>query len=75
MSGAVASNSIVITAGIAEIAAGSIAMGLGGFLSGLTEVNHYKAELKREYWEIEHKREVEIHEVKEIFMEIKNLYI
>ena len=70
LSGAVASNSIVITAGIAEIAAGSIAMGLGGFLSGLTEVNHYKAELKREYWEIEHKREVEIHEVREIFMEM-----
>ena len=70
LSGAVASNDIVITAGIAEIAAGSIAMGLGGFLSGQTEVNHYKAELKREYWEIEHKREVEIREVKDIFMEM-----
>lgn len=70
LSGAVASNDIVITAGIAEIAAGSIAMGLGGFLSGQTEVNHYKAELKREYWEIEHKREVEIQEVKDIFIEM-----
>ena len=70
LSGAVASNDIVITAGIAEIAAGSIAMGLGGFLSGQTEVNHYKAELKREYWEIEHKREVEIQEIKDIFVEM-----
>ena len=70
LSGAVATNDIVITAGIAEIAAGSIAMGLGGFLSGQTEVNHYKAELKREYWEIEHKREVEIQEIKDIFVEM-----
>jgi len=45
LSGAVASSSIVTTAGIAEIVAGSIAMGLGGYLAGQTEQEHYEAEL------------------------------
>jgi VIT1/CCC1 family predicted Fe2+/Mn2+ transporter len=40
LSGAVDSTSIVITAGLAEIAAGSIAMGLGGYLAGQTEIEH-----------------------------------
>ena len=53
LSGAVASASIVTTAGIAEIVAGSIAMGLGGFLAGQTEQEHYESELKREYDEVE----------------------
>jgi len=42
LSGAVQHNSIVITAGIAEIVAGSIAMGLGGYLAGKTEQEHYQ---------------------------------
>lgn len=70
LSGAVDNNAIILTAGIAEIAAGAIAMGLGGYLSGQTEVHHYDAELKREYWEIEHKRDWEIKEVKDIFLEM-----
>src|SRR3954470_8871137 len=45
-------NGIIITAGLAEIVAGSIAMGLGGYLAGKTEVEHYDSELKREYREI-----------------------
>jgi VIT1/CCC1 family predicted Fe2+/Mn2+ transporter len=45
LSGAVQSNSVVITAGIAEIVAGSIAMGLGGYLAGKTEQEHYQSEL------------------------------
>ncbi len=53
LSGAVDSNSIIITAGVAEIVAGSIAMGLGGYLSAKTESDHYKSELKREYHEVE----------------------
>ena len=69
LSGAVDSNALVITAGIAEIVAGSIAMGLGGYLSGETEVEHYDAELKREYWEVEHLPEREKIEIKEIFAE------
>jgi VIT1/CCC1 family predicted Fe2+/Mn2+ transporter len=69
LSGAVDSTSIVITAGLAEIAAGSIAMGLGGYLAGRTEIEHYETEERREYDEIVHKHEIEIQETKEIFAE------
>ena len=48
LSSAVNSNSIIVTAGLAEIIAGSIAMGLGGYLAGKTEIEHYGAELKGE---------------------------
>jgi predicted membrane protein (TIGR00267 family) len=67
LSGAVNSSGIVITAGIAEIVAGSIAMGLGGFLAGRTEADHYAAELQREYDEVERVPEQEKAEVKEVF--------
>jgi VIT1/CCC1 family predicted Fe2+/Mn2+ transporter len=67
LSGAVDSTDIVITAGLAEIAAGSIAMGLGGYLAGRTEIEHYDAEERREYMEIEKFHQVEIDETKEIF--------
>jgi vacuolar iron transporter family protein len=67
LSGAVANTSIITTAGIAEIVAGSIAMGLGGYLAGQTEVEHYDAELKREYEEVELVPETEKEEVKEVF--------
>ncbi len=67
LSSAVHSNTLIITAGFAEIIAGSIAMGLGGFLAGQTEVEHYDSELKKEYWEIDEYPDVEIREVKEIF--------
>ncbi len=67
LSGAIDSTSIVITAGLAEIAAGSIAMGLGGYLAGRTQIEHYDAEENREYQEIENLHEVEIKETKEIF--------
>jgi vacuolar iron transporter family protein len=69
LSGAVDSTDIVITAGLAEIAAGSIAMGLGGYLAGRTEIEHYDSEERREYEEIERLHEVEIRETKEIFAE------
>lgn len=70
LSGAVQGNvSLIWIAGIAEIAAGSIAMGLGGYLAGKTEQDHYNSELKKEYWELEHKREVEIDEVRRVFIE------
>ena len=67
LSGAVDNNDIIITAGLAEIAAGSIAMGLGGYLAGRTEIEHYDSEERREYDEIEKLHEVEIRETKEIF--------
>jgi VIT1/CCC1 family predicted Fe2+/Mn2+ transporter len=69
LSGAVDNTGIVITAGLAEIAAGSIAMGLGGYLAGRTEIEHYESEEQREYDEIVHLHEVEIRETKEIFAE------
>jgi VIT1/CCC1 family predicted Fe2+/Mn2+ transporter len=69
LSGAVGEHvSLIWIAGIAEVAAGSIAMGLGGYLAGKTEIDHYKSELKKEYWELEHKREVEIQEVRDVFL-------
>jgi VIT1/CCC1 family predicted Fe2+/Mn2+ transporter len=67
LSGAVDSNAIIITAGIAEIAAGSIAMGLGGYLAGRTEIEHYNSELKREYFEVKNFYEKEKEEVREVF--------
>lgn len=70
LSGAVDSSSIIVIAGIAEIAAGSIAMGLGGYLAGKTEQDHYKSEVKREYDEIENLRYKEIEETKEFFANI-----
>jgi vacuolar iron transporter family protein len=67
LSGAVSSNAVVITAGIAEIVAGSIAMGLGGYLAGKTEQEHYQAELNREYDEVINVPEREKEEVREVF--------
>jgi len=67
ISSAVSSNHIVVTAGIAEIIAGAIAMGLGGFLAGKTEQDHYQSELRREYDEVERVPEIEKQEVKEVF--------
>ncbi|MGZ8537819.1 MAG: VIT1/CCC1 transporter family protein [Flavisolibacter sp.] len=70
LSGAVDSNNIIVIAGIAEIAAGSIAMGLGGYLAGKTEQDHYNSELKREYYEVDHLRHREMEETKEFFARI-----
>ena len=70
LSGAVDSTNIIVIAGIAEIAAGSIAMGLGGYLAGKTEQDHYSSELKREYYEVDNLRHREIEETKEFFKNI-----
>ncbi|MCB1537809.1 MAG: VIT1/CCC1 transporter family protein [Rhodospirillales bacterium] len=67
LSAAVSSTGIVVTAGLAEIVAGSIAMGLGGFLAARTEQEHYAAEEAREYWEVDNLRQREIDETVEIF--------
>ena len=61
---------IIVIAGIAEVAAGSIAMGLGGYLAGKTEQDHYNSEVKREYYEVDHLRHREIEETKEFFKNI-----
>jgi vacuolar iron transporter family protein len=67
LTGAIQSNSIILTAGLAEIVAGSIAMGLGGYLAGKTEIEHYDSEIKREYDEVEKFPEKEKQEVREVF--------
>jgi len=70
LSGAVDNSGIIVIAGIAEIAAGSIAMGLGGYLAGKTEQDHYSSEVKREHYEVENLRHKEIEETKEFFANI-----
>lgn len=67
LSAAVNSNSIIITAGLAEIIAGCIAMGLGGYLAGKTEQEHYESELRKEYLEVQQVPDKEKDEIKEIF--------
>jgi VIT1/CCC1 family predicted Fe2+/Mn2+ transporter len=67
LSGAVTASSLVVTAGIAEIVAGSIAMGLGGYLAARSEAEHYASELRREQREIVERHADEIAEVREIF--------
>ncbi len=71
ISGAVAAmagaSGLIVTAGLAEIAAGSIAMGLGGYLAAKTDEEHYASELEREYRETVELRDQEIDEVAEIF--------
>src|ERR671933_3006860 len=52
LSGAAASSGVVITAGLAEIAAGSIAMGLGGYLAAKRDAEHYESERERERKEV-----------------------
>ena len=70
LTGAVSTSGIIVIAGIAEIAAGGIAMGLGGYLAGKTEQDHYDSELKREYAEVERIPEMEKQEVKDFFQNI-----
>ncbi|HEV7237158.1 MAG TPA: VIT1/CCC1 transporter family protein [Ktedonobacteraceae bacterium] len=68
LSGAVSSTTIIITAGLAEIAAGSIAMGLGGYLAARSDAEHYNSERIREQQEIKEKTEAEKGEVMDVFV-------
>jgi VIT1/CCC1 family predicted Fe2+/Mn2+ transporter len=67
LSGAVSSSHIVVLAGLAEIAAGSIAMGLGGYLAARGDAEHYASELLREQTEIVERVKDEEEEIYEIF--------
>lgn len=69
LSGAVASSGIVVVAGLAEIAAGSIAMGLGGYLAARSDAEHYASERQREQIEVVQKPRDEVREVQEVFEE------
>jgi vacuolar iron transporter family protein len=67
LSGAVASTRLIVVGGMAEIAAGSIAMGLGGYLAARGDAEHYEQERAREYREIKEIPEEEVAEVKRVF--------
>lgn len=67
LSAAVSSTSVIVTAGLAEIAAGAIAMGLGGYLAARTDAEHFASERAREEWEIDNKRDFELSEVRQVF--------
>lgn len=69
LSGAAAASKLIVTAGLAEIAAGSIAMGLGGYLAARTDLEHYAAELERERREVIELPEREAQEVRDILHE------
>ncbi len=66
LSAAVSSTDVIVRAGFAEIAAGAIAMGLGGFLAAKTDAQHYESEAAREGNEIDHMREYEIREIEHL---------
>jgi vacuolar iron transporter family protein len=66
LSGAITATRIIVTAGLAEIAAGSIAMGLGGYLAARSDAEHYDSERRREQREVMEKPEAEKHEVMEV---------
>src|SRR5438874_454815 len=67
LSGAVGSSFVVVVAGLAEMAAGGISMGLGGYLAGRSEVDTYHSELERERAEVRDLPEAEAAEVRDIF--------
>ena len=67
LSGAIANSHLIVLAGLAEIAAGSIAMGLGGYLAARGDREHYASELVREQTEIVTRPEDEAEEIYEIF--------
>jgi vacuolar iron transporter family protein len=69
LTGTVVATTLVVTAGLAEIAAGSIAMGLGGYLAAKSEAEHYDSERQREEREVVEKPHAEIAEVSEVFAE------
>ena len=70
LSGVLNTNHLIIVSGLSEIVAGCISMGLGGYLAGQSEVEHYDAELKREYSEIESVPKLELKEVEDILLNL-----
>jgi len=69
LTGAVHTTRIIVTAGLAEIAAGSIAMGLGGYLAAKSDAEHYAKEREREKREVAEIPHEEMREVAEVFEE------
>src|ERR1700704_6490409 len=69
LSGAVEDTSVIVLAGLAEIAAGSIAMGLGGYLAAKTDAEHFASEREREVRETIEMPEEEAAEVARVFLD------
>lgn len=67
LTGAVASSRLILVAGVAELVAGAVAMGLGGYLAAKSEADTYRSELKREYEEVRAIPQEEREEVRKIF--------
>ena len=67
LSGAIDQTAIIVTAGLAEIAAGSIAMGLGGYMAAKSDAEHYAKEREREKREVAEIPHEEMREVAEVF--------
>ena len=67
LTGAIESTGLIVTAGVAEIAAGAIAMGLGGYLAARSQAEHYASERHREQTEVHEKPAAEMAEITEIF--------
>lgn len=67
ISGAIDNSRLVVVAGLAEIAAGSIAMGLGGYLAARSDAEHYESERLRETREVEEIPDEEAREVQKVF--------
>src|ERR1022692_896852 len=70
LSGVLNTTHLIIVSGLSEIAAGCISMGLGGYLAGQSEVEHYDKQLKQEYSEIESTPSLELKEVEDILSEM-----
>jgi VIT1/CCC1 family predicted Fe2+/Mn2+ transporter len=70
MSGVLNTTHLVVVSGLAEIAAGCISMGLGGYLAGESEVDHYNTALKKEYSEIDITPDSELKEVEDILLDL-----
>jgi VIT1/CCC1 family predicted Fe2+/Mn2+ transporter len=70
LSGVLNTTHLIIVSGLSEIAAGCISMGLGGYLAGQSEVEHYDKELKQEYSEIESTPSLELKEVEDILSDM-----
>ena len=69
LTGAIADTRLIITAGMAEIAAGAIAMGLGGYLAARSDAEHYFSELRREYREVAVVPDREAQEIVDVFLD------
>jgi len=70
LSGVLSTTHLIVVSGIAEIAAGCISMGLGGYLAGESEVEEYEKNIRKEYSEIETVPHLELKEVEDILIDL-----